>query len=105
MPSEPAIRIDLSFQGVTQLDGELALVAVDRAGNTSEQSEPVAVNPAFRLRLPDEERYEAALLAAVRKAIDGGDAAASLAEAAAAWEALASPEARRAAYRRSVNLQ
>lgn len=37
------IQIGLSFQGVTQLDGELALVAVDRAGNESAQSAPVPV--------------------------------------------------------------
>lgn len=38
-----AIEIPLTFQGVTQLDGELALVAVDRAGNESPQSAPVSV--------------------------------------------------------------
>lgn len=41
--NERAIQIDLSFQGVTQLDGELALVAVDRAGNSSEPSDAVPV--------------------------------------------------------------
>jgi len=37
------IVLELGFSGVTQLDGELALVAVDRAGNESAPSEPVAV--------------------------------------------------------------
>jgi hypothetical protein len=38
------LSVELGWSGVTQLDGELALVAVDRAGNESEPSAPVRVS-------------------------------------------------------------
>lgn len=41
--SSGRIVINLGFTGVTELDGELGLVAVDRAGNESATSEPLAV--------------------------------------------------------------
>jgi hypothetical protein len=37
------LTLDVGFSGITQLDGELALVAVDHAGNESEPSEAVRV--------------------------------------------------------------
>jgi MYXO-CTERM domain-containing protein len=37
------LDLELGFSGVTELDGEFALVAVDRAGNQSEPSEPIRV--------------------------------------------------------------
>jgi hypothetical protein len=37
------VSISLGFDGVTELNGELALIAVDRAGNESAPSEPVHV--------------------------------------------------------------
>lgn len=39
----PSLTLDVGFSGITELDGELALVAVDRAGNESAQSEAVHV--------------------------------------------------------------
>ena len=39
----PSLTLDVGFAGITELDGELALVAVDRAGNESAPSEPVRV--------------------------------------------------------------
>lgn len=38
-----SMTLDVGFAGITELDGELALVAVDRAGNESEPSEAVRV--------------------------------------------------------------
>lgn len=38
------ISLELGWSGVTELDGELALVAVDRAGNESAPSDPVPVS-------------------------------------------------------------
>ncbi|HEY2732892.1 MAG TPA: hypothetical protein VGI70_02860, partial [Polyangiales bacterium] len=37
------IEIDLGFDGIEQLNGELALIAVDRAGNESAMSAPIHV--------------------------------------------------------------
>jgi MYXO-CTERM domain-containing protein len=37
------LNLELGFSGVTELDGEFALVAVDRAGNESAPSEPIKV--------------------------------------------------------------
>jgi hypothetical protein len=37
------LSIELGWDGITELNGELALVAVDHAGNESEPSEPVHV--------------------------------------------------------------
>jgi hypothetical protein len=39
-----AVAVELPFDGVPLLDGELALVAVDRAGRESELSDPVHVS-------------------------------------------------------------
>lgn len=38
-----SLTLDAGFGGITELDGELALIAVDRAGNESEPSEAVRV--------------------------------------------------------------
>jgi hypothetical protein len=38
------VSVELGWRGVTELDGELVLVAVDRAGNESEPSAPVRVS-------------------------------------------------------------
>jgi hypothetical protein len=42
-PQAHAISVDLSFKEMPLLEGELALVAIDRAGNESAPSEPVQV--------------------------------------------------------------
>ena len=39
----PSLTLEAGFAGITELDGELALVAVDRAGNESAPSEAVHV--------------------------------------------------------------
>jgi hypothetical protein len=39
----PSLTVEAGFAGITELDVELALVAVDRAGNESAPSEPVHV--------------------------------------------------------------
>ena len=38
-----SLTLDIGYAAITELDGELALVAVDRAGNESARSEPVRV--------------------------------------------------------------
>ena len=38
-----SLQLEVGYAGITELDGELALVAVDRAGNESAPSEPVRV--------------------------------------------------------------
>lgn len=46
MPLDPQTReiaIELSFKEITLLEGELALVAIDHAGNESEPSDPVQI--------------------------------------------------------------
>lgn len=43
LPNDRTIALSLSWEGVARLDGELALVAVDRAGNESVASAPVHV--------------------------------------------------------------
>ncbi|HTU59028.1 MAG TPA: hypothetical protein VMF89_11355, partial [Polyangiales bacterium] len=42
-PQARAITLELGFKEMAVLDGELALVAIDHAGNESEPSEPVQV--------------------------------------------------------------
>jgi hypothetical protein len=41
--ADEGVTIELGWNGITELNGELALVAVDHAGNESSQSEPVHV--------------------------------------------------------------
>jgi MYXO-CTERM domain-containing protein len=41
--ADSQLNLELGFSGVTELDGEFALVAVDRAGNESAPSEPIRV--------------------------------------------------------------
>jgi hypothetical protein len=46
MPLDPQAReiaVELSFKEITLLEGELALVAIDHAGNESEPSDPVQI--------------------------------------------------------------
>lgn len=38
------LEIELGWRGITELNGQLALIAVDRAGNESERSDPVRVS-------------------------------------------------------------
>ena len=41
--SPSSIAIELNYEDITELDGEIALIAVDRAGNESAASAPVHV--------------------------------------------------------------
>jgi hypothetical protein len=66
---EGRLSIELGFDQVTQLNGDLALIAVDRAGNESAQSEPVHVEFSGCTRYYDQPGCQGAPTCAVVRAV------------------------------------
>ena len=66
------------------------------------------INPALRLRTPDERPHQKALVEVLRRALkDGGDPAAALQEVERRWrelDAATGSEKQRANYRKSLSL-